>query len=252
MRRSGWWLALLAGLVWMAGTAEATPRWVAWEGETWPEDSGWQRTTYGGGDQRYLQDGTMVLDGRASSDISDFYSLQRSIVLGPGLTYVMEWKLRVDEEYGFTDPGVCALSQGDGVVVLGYATSSIYSEYEGVWISFAPGVFHDYRLTSTDMHIYALYIDSQLAYEGHFVPSGGQSYVAWGDYARGAASLSVWDYFRFGVVPEPSAGLLLGFAGLAGTVLRTRRTRSKTNGITKVDVGCSVRSEKPAWLTRSA
>jgi hypothetical protein len=215
----------------MAGAAEATPWWVAWEGETWPEDSGWQRTTYGGGCQRYLQDGTMVLDGRASSDISDFYSMQHPLAPGPNEAFVMEWRLRVDEVKGFTDPGVLALSQGDGVVFLGYTQSSIYSVCEYAWIPFTPGVFHDYRLTSTNMATYALYIDSQLAYEGHFVPSGGESEVDWGDATQGAASLADWDYFRFGVVPEPSAGLLLGFAGLAGTVFRTPRTRSKTNGI---------------------
>jgi hypothetical protein len=231
MRHTAWWLALLAGLVWMGGAAEATPWWVAWEGETWPEESGWERITYGGGAERSLHDGMMTLDGRASIKIADSYWLQRPIVLEPGLTYVMEWRLRVSELIGYADPGVGALSAGNGAVFLWYSECSIYSLFEGVWIPFTPGVFHDYRLTSTDLRTYTLSIDLEPVFVGQFVPSGGPSEVDWGDETQGASSLSVWDYFRFGVVPEPSAGLLLGFVWLAGTVFRTPRTRSKTNGI---------------------
>jgi hypothetical protein len=222
MRRSRWRLALLAGLGLLAVAVRAEPWWLAWEGETWPEDSGWERTTYGGGDERSLHDGVMTLDGRAGMDISDFYRTYHSLSLDSGEMFVMEWGLRVVTVSGFTDPGVCALSQGNGVVLLGYATSSIYSDYEGIWIPFAPGVFHDYRLVSNDMHDYELYVDSELAYQGHFVPSGGPSEVVWGDATQGASSLADWDYFHVGVVPEPSTGFCVGFVGLLASAFRTR------------------------------
>jgi hypothetical protein len=212
----------------MAGAAEATPWWVAWEGETWPEDSGWQRTTYGGGDERSLQDGVMTLDGRQSTATSDFYEIRRALAPGePGEFLMVQWRLRVNDLTGFADPGVCISSQGDGDVTLRYAENAIYSLYEGAWIPFTPGLFHDYRLTSADLSTYALYIDEVLAYEGHFVGPGWESGVVWGDYTQGASSLSAWDYLRFGLVPEPSAALVLGSVGLAVAVVRTHRTKER-------------------------
>ena len=50
----------------------------------------------------------------------------------------------------------------------------------------------------------------------------GSSGVTWGAATEGASSVSTWDYVRFGVVPEPAAGLLLGLAGLAGSTRRVQ------------------------------
>ncbi len=251
MTRAGWRLALLAGVGLLAVPVRAEPWWLAWEGETWPEDSGWLRTTYGGGDERSLHDGVMTLDGRASIDSSDFYRTYHSLSLDPGQTFVMEWRLRVLAVSGFADPGVSALSEGNGVVFLWYTENSIYSMLEGEWVPFVPGVFHDYWLMSTDMRNYTLLIDSQPAYQGQFVSSGGPSEVDWGDVTQGASSLSDWDYFRVGIVPEAPTGLLVGFVGLVGTVLRSRRegmicdrqTRGeqpKGRGVNRPRVTCSL------------
>ena len=69
----------------------------------------------------------------------------------------------------------------------------------------APGVFHDYRVTSTDLRSYDLYIDGTFVHEGSFDHGPGTpSYVAFGDFVQGAGSRHEWDYFRFGaIVPEP-------------------------------------------------
>ncbi len=44
--------------------------------------------------------------------------------------------------------------------------------------------------------------------------------VAWGNCTLGSASLTDRDYFRSGVVPEPSAGVLLGAMLLVGRLRR--------------------------------
>jgi len=204
---------------------------VTWEGDTYPEDDGWERTVYGGGAERWFEDGSLVLDGLASTDIADFYRNQRSIAPDPGELFIVEWRLRVDEVHGFADPGVSITSEGEAALTLVYTANTIYSLYEGVWIEFAPGPFHEYSLTSADLVAYALHIDGQLAHTGQFAPTGWESGVAWGDYGQGARSLAAWDYVRFGVVPEPAAGLLFGGAGLAAILLRSPRKRRNSHEI---------------------
>jgi hypothetical protein len=212
--------ALVGVGVALAASARADLYWVSYEASgTFPEQEGWQRTTYAGGDERSFQDGALVLDGLASVDISDFYKMARETLPGPGETFRAEWRLCVDQVTGSFpfDPGICITSDWRAALTLVYGSASIYSLGEAVYIPFAPGAFHDYVLTSADLQTYALYIDGQLAHAGQFAPSGWESGLEWGDYGQGIASLSEWDYVRFGVVPEPSASLILGSAALALT-----------------------------------
>jgi hypothetical protein len=206
-------LAVAAVLLLAAAAAPAEPYWITWEGDDYPENQGWQRITYGGGCDRWLEDGAMVLDGRASIYISDFYRMNTSMGIGPDEFFLMEWRLRVDEVYGFADPGINMTALDQAFTTLVYTTSAIYSLTDHVWLDIAPGVFHDYSLKSYDLVTYTLHIDGELAHTGQFAPAGWDSGVAWGDYGQGAASLSTWDYVRFGVVPEP-ASTLLGLAAL--------------------------------------
>jgi len=213
---------LVAGCGSVAG---AEPFWIAWEADDYPENEGWERYTRAGGAERSLEDGTLILDGMASTEIVDIYYIQSSVVPAPGEQFRIDWRLRVDEVQGFADPLVAVRAADLGAVFLHYSEEYIYSELEGVWIQFAPTVYHDFSFTSADMVSYELRIDGLLAYSGHFLGPWVSSGVTWGDATEGASSLSVWDYVRFGIVPEPSAGLLLGSAGLAALRLRTPRIR---------------------------
>jgi hypothetical protein len=207
-----------------AGVAGADPYWVTYEATDFPENEGWIRHAYGGGDERYLGDGTLVLDGLASTDISDFYRWYMPSEPGPGEVFRMDWRLRVDSVLLHDDPAVSVRFR-TGVVILGYSESGVYSAYEHAWVaSFAPGLFHDYSLTTSDMRTYTLFLDQVAIWDGRFVGPFYESRVEWGDYTQGDASLAVWDYVRFGIVPEPTAGLLLGSAGVAVVVAKTRRT----------------------------
>ncbi len=162
----------LAGLVALAGSAVAEPFWVEYNASSglFPEEVGWERLVMGGGAQRSLEDGLLTLDGLASSDIVDDYGMLRPIDLSPGQSFVMEWRLRVDEVHGSSNPLVGVwFDEGRGRVSLKYSESAIYSLLEGVWIDFEPYVFHEYSLVSSDMLTYTLHIDGSVAYSGNFV-----------------------------------------------------------------------------------
>jgi len=206
-------LLAVAAVLLLAVAAPAEPYWITWEGNDYPENQGWQRITYGGGSHRWLGLGNMVIDGRASMDISDFYRLDASMDIGPDEFFLMEWRLRVDEVYGFADPGINMTSLDQAMLTIVYSADRFYILDEHIWIDFAPGVFHDYSLKSYDLVTYTLHIDGELAHTGQYSPAGWDSGVEWGDYVRGARSLSTWDYVRFGIVPEPT-GALLGLAAL--------------------------------------
>jgi hypothetical protein len=222
-------LCCLFVAIWSSACANRLARadqfWTTWEGETYPEDDGWTHYTRAGGAQRSLADDAMILDGMSSSQIVDEYYISRPLVPSVGELFRLDWRLRVDEEVGFTDPGMFVDAQQTGEVMFGYREDAIYSTLEGVWIEIAPGVFHQYSLQSSDMLSYYLYIDGELARVGSFSPPTPLSGVCWGDVTEGARSRSTWDYVRFGIVPEPATGLACGLVWLAAIGLRARRTR---------------------------
>ncbi len=206
-------LAALVSLM-LAGSAAAEPFWVEYNASCglFPEEVGWERFTYAGGAERWFEDGLLVLDGTASSDIADLSGMTLAWEPDPTEFFRMEWRLRVDEVYGFADPLVAVECGGHGTVFLRYAREAVYSLFEGVWIPFAPGEFHEYALTSHDMLTYKLEIDGVLAHVGEFVGPWYHSAVGWGDGTSGASSVARWEYVRFGVVPEPTGRIQLAVA----------------------------------------
>ena len=97
----------------------------------------------------------------------------------------------------------------------GYVTST-YEPNKSA--EFEPGVFHDFEMYSSDMRSYELHIDGALAIEGVFHESLFPAGAGFGDLTSGL-SLAEWDYFRFGVVPEPACASLLLFALVARRIL---------------------------------
>jgi hypothetical protein len=72
-------------------------------------------------------------------------------------------------------------------------------------------VWHEYRVVSADLRVYDLFVDGELVHQGtleHVFPG---SLAGFGDAGQNftSGSLHHWDYFRFGVVPEPCASELL-------------------------------------------
>jgi hypothetical protein len=197
--------------------ASATPYWVAWEGDDYPEDRGWERIHYGDDGpaaNRSLHDGVMTIDGLASIEIIDSYVIERALSPTPGEMFIAQWRLRVDEVLANPidpfDPGLAIYGDDGSGFDMHIGRDRFNLPYEHRTIFFQPGVFHEWELRSADMSTYALYMDGALQHSGLFAgPGAGGSQVYWGDFIAGAASLSDWDYFRFGVVPEPNSGSLL-------------------------------------------
>jgi len=199
----------------LASLAHADRYWVAYEGDDYPENEGWERLNFGDGPaNRTLENGVLTIDSLWSMNISDFYRLERPLNPGSGETFVMEWRLRVNEVVDngprLVDPSIGLFSDDDWGLGFEFGVDSLRSVFEDdVTYLFDPGHFHEYRASSADMRTYELFMDNELIHDGLFwEPASTSSRVAWGDGIQGAASSADWDYFRFGVIPEPASGLL--------------------------------------------
>lgn len=219
------WRAILVALLvaMVPNAARAEPYWIAYEGNGFPENEGWLHYASSPPAQRWLENGSLFIDSRADPGITDIYGMYPAAGLNPepGETFVMTWRLNVHEAAAWEDPGVGLRSDSRHAVVFIFAEDYLLSLYEpGVYVQFKPGAFHEFELRSADMRGYELYVDGAFAVEGVFFESLFAPVVWWGDIVRGGSSLAAWDYFRFGVVPEPS-GWLMALVGLLCT--RTRR-----------------------------
>jgi hypothetical protein len=228
MQRAALLLFATAALGLLAAPAGAEEYWIAYEGNDFPENEGWKRVFCDpngvvgqGGAVRTLEDGALVLDSRESVMIVDFYNWSRPIDPDPGELFIMRWRLKVDEVSAREDPSVVAFSDDFRAVGFEFSESYVTSIFEaGVDIPFEPGVFHAFELSSWDMTDYELWIDGVLTQTGEFHDVFEASRVRWGDGVQGSASLARWDYFRFGVVPEPATAPAFMLALVARRIVR--------------------------------
>ncbi|MFQ5806661.1 MAG: hypothetical protein ACE5I3_09445, partial [Phycisphaerae bacterium] len=129
---------------------------------------------------------------------------------------------------GHSDPAFAATSDESWRIGFRLSETRIFNIDDlSMSASFEPGVFHRFELRSWDMRSFELRIDDSVVLTGPFTHIISASRVSWGDQVEGAASLSRWDYFEFGVVPEPSGatGLVLLSMIVFGTERRNLRTR---------------------------
>ncbi len=204
----------------LAPPAVGEPYWIAWEGDTFPEEGEWNRS-YGNWDgpgegqaYRTLHDGVMTIDSLHDQGVYDYYWLERpgAIDPGPGETFVMEWSLRVEEvdpmypSYPY-DPVVGAFSNDAYGLGLSFGIDRVYSDFEHMELMLDMTVWRQFRVVSSDMRMYELYVNGDLFYSGSFIQVVSSAYVAWGDSVQGTASLHEWDYYRVGVVPEAGTAI---------------------------------------------
>lgn len=213
----------------LAWPAAATPYWVAYEGNDFPENEGWTRSIHGGGADRWIEDGVFTIDSTASLDIDDAYTWDNITDPGPGEIFVAEWRLRVNEFINFYDVDFgIARSGTPGHIQFEFAQDHVLIRPAWVQIGVEPGVFHTYRFESAEMDWFTLFIDDQAAYTGQFESQSFlRSFVAFGDLVIGAASASNWDFVRFGVVPEPGTLGAVAAGGCLAVVIRSTRRRTK-------------------------
>jgi len=191
--------------------------WISYDASCglYPEEVGWTRTTHGGGAVRSLADGILTLDSTASSMINDSYRMERPTTPGPGETFVCEWRMCLAEHSGFGE-SLMSMRADDGAgAQFRYWMDHVQSE-DGWSVPITPGVFHTYRLESVDMYAFSLWIDDAFVRTGDFDrPGPPVPYAAFGDGSYGASrSITQWQYFRFGIVPEPG-GLMLALVACA-------------------------------------
>ena len=220
---------LLAG----PAAALAEPYWIAWEGDALPEEQGWERPhgSWGGpgtGEAyRSLENGVLTFDSLHDAGVYDmaWLDLPGQMDPDPGEVFLMEWRLVVDQVIGEFDPGIGLCSDLSMVLGFYFSEDALLGAFEDeLVIPISAGTFHDYRVVSTDMLEYDLYVDDEHVWHGAFEQSVGPAYVAWGDGVMGAASLHRWDYFRFGVVPEPGSFALLASSIICVGIRRAVRS----------------------------
>ncbi len=222
-------LSVVAALGGFISTAGAAPYWITYEGNDLPEYEGWERMWgdehpyQGDGAIRTVADGVLSVDSRFDTGVYDYAFVERPGQTDPepGELFVMEWRALIEEEVGEPtwDSGALIRSDDAWQVVIGLRPHEVVSALEHVYIPIEPGVFHDYRLTSSDMRTYELFIDGDLARAGDFWHGLTASRLSWGPVTEGVSSLSHWDYVRVGVVPEPASCFLF----LLPCAIRSRR-----------------------------
>jgi len=203
-----WLFVLVAALAAVAAPAGADEYWITYEGNDLPENEGWAYIWSTPRAIRWIEDGALVIDSRASGATNDWYEwYPESMNPEPDELFIARWRLRIDElTIGWSDPTVAVFGDNYWGVGFEFNEDTIESIFEDdINAHFEPYVFHNFELRSADMRTYELYIDGCLAIEGSLWESLISSTVLWGDTISGGASLTHWDYFRFGVVPEPSS-----------------------------------------------
>lgn len=198
--------AVALGALAVVSPVAADEYWIAYEGNDFPENVGWERIVRGGGADRWIEQGTLVIDSTASTGIVDAYKWSGLADPEAGELFVAEWRVRLDRFIRSYD-AVVTIARGNtpGHVSFELAEDHVLVRREWERIDVAPFEWHSYRLESTDMQTYELFVDDVPRFYGAFESQSFlQSFLAFGDEVLGAASLSRWDYVRFGVVPEPA------------------------------------------------
>lgn len=222
-------LVLVSTLCAFTASATAEPYWITYEGNDLPENEGWERMWgdehpyEGDGAIRTVADGILTYDSRFDTGVYDYAFVERpgQTDPGPAELFIMEWRALIEEEVGEPSWDTAALIASDDgwQVAIGLRPHEVISALEHVSVPIEPGVFHDYRLTSSDMRTYELYIDGDLGRAGAFWQGITESRLSWGSVTDGVSSLSHWDYLRVGVVPEPASCFLF----LLACAIRSRR-----------------------------
>ena len=208
-----------------------SPWWVAYEADDGrlPEEVGpwkrnwgnWQGQYQGPGAYRTIKDGILTYDSLYDKGVFDFSYIKRPGAMDPGPRefFLAEWRVNVLRVTDQGDPSTTIASDDAWVVGFWFGEDRVFSIFEGyLQIPITAHVMHSYRLVSSDMRQYQLYIDGLLARAGGFSKRVGPSQVGWGDGTQGSGSLHEWDYYRVGVVPEArtAASFLLTVALMGG------------------------------------
>jgi hypothetical protein len=213
-------VALLA--LCLAGSGAFGEYYQGYEGNVLPElVPGWKRyhddeNGGQGGALRYIEtdpngNSYLVIDSRHDQMVYDYAVCARQMDPQPGEIWFAEWRMAIRTHFGYINESADFISDDLNWLQLSYTGGSIVSVGENFWsYPISPVDFHTYRIQSSDMQSYTLWIDGEHVHDGSFqsgiVSPAGASF---GDPIQGgnAGTVAAWDYFRFGAysVPEPCA-----------------------------------------------
>ena len=231
-----------AALGMLVAPAGAEPYWITYEGNDLPENEGWSRywgnwdgPYEGDGAIRTVEDGILTIDSMFDPGVHDYAYVERpgATDSGPGEVFVMEWRALAVDTAGEPswDAGIMVGSDDAWLLTFGMYPDRVVSQFEQISVPITPGIFHNYRVVSSDMRTYELRIDGEFAIAGNFWEGLTESYVRWGDVSRGVASLTQWDYVRVGVIPEPSSSICMCILFACATRLRWQQPTLKKRRI---------------------
>jgi hypothetical protein len=129
------------------------------------------------------------------------------------------------ESYGAPDHGLAFAPDYGADLGFEYGYDHALVIPEDWFLLFEGGRFHTYRIESADMLHYTLWLDGLPVHAGEWFDGYTYSYVAFGDGCAGPGggrSVTIWDYMRFGVVPEPRALFPAVYVGIGVCGVRRR------------------------------
>jgi hypothetical protein len=210
---------------------------VTYDGSHFPEEGedGWTRLDSVYQADRWIDNGWLVQSaeiaviGPPEEGERDFYRRELADQAGSGDWY-LEWVMWTDGPQAFASvsPAVIAAGGTSGVLYqLTVAEDRIRLLRDAtlplVFADIEPGLAHTYRLELHGSESYAFSIDGTVIDAG--IPEGpyptSDSRITFGASAAIEGSATRWDYIRFGVIPEPSSGLML----LVGCLVIRRKHR---------------------------
>jgi hypothetical protein len=224
---------LVAMMALSAGAALGDTWQLTFDGSAMPEqEPGWHRVYREGGDVRTIttdpddpNNHFLVIDGRGNYMATDHASHFGPVDPdGPGEIFVAQWRvlLSVVTTIG-PDAGTDFVSNDGHDLALAIGYDYVESVYDQWTYPIAGGVFHTYRVESTDMTYYDLFIDGEFARHAAFFPGLGTPMIDFGDIGYGAArSVAEWDYLRAGVYLTPEPACLILVASVCVCMCRRR------------------------------
>ena len=143
-------LALAFTLCAFPASATADPYWYAYEGNDFPENEGWDRYVTDPPAVRWLEDGSLHMDTRADTHTTESYaiSFDGNLDPEPGETFVLSWRLKVEDSH-LRDSGVVVRSDDHWAVTFLFDENTLSSLYEPtVYVDLEPYVYNEFELRS--------------------------------------------------------------------------------------------------------
>lgn len=246
------------GLTLVAVLAAAVPGFaqiVSYEGNSFPEDEGWERRPRPHPPERWLSNGWIyfraeVFDPKLCAGEDEYYRWELDGYAGAN-RFMLEWAVISDgprSEIPDVAPSSCVAAGQRGIwfhtTVARDQASFLLDVRYPFWADLEPDVPHAFRLDIYGEHWYEWSVDGDVRAAGR--PEGtyptADSFIIWGARAACYDSTTAYDFVRFGIPDEPEVDCD------AVRVLKAT-CRQRPNGINRIVARVRTRLDKGTELT---